>query len=684
MKKILIFAGTIEGRHLAEHLAKAGVPTYVCVAPEYGEQKIPPAEGLTVFQGGLSGDEMRDFISGQSFAAIVDAVHPYAADVSEQIRNAAEDLGLPYLPLQEQSGEEMKTLYAADTEACVETLKQEEGNLLLMTGSSELSAYCAEKELRDRLYVKVSPRPEDLDICYANGLSENQIIAARGTLSQEMYLAVIRQYQIRCIVTRESGMSDGFAEQMDAARQAGIRAVVIGNPNREDGLSMREILSRLEEMTDTALGQKRTLHISLAGTGMGGDKTMTEEVRQAVDQADLILGEKSLLEEIPEGRQTRSSYLAKDVIASLESYLEETDREQIRVCVLFPGDSGLYSECQSVYEKLQEWGHSGQAAGAGMEVNVHVLPGISSVSYLAARTGIAWQDAAIINLRGREEPGWRTKVLQSAATHRETFVLLSGVEQVRRLGDLLEENNLSRCRVVAGYQLSHRDEMISRVVPAECRQFHEEGLYTCLILNPQWQGRALSSGITDVFFTRGKAPMTKEEVRAASLAKLQLTEGAVVYDIGSGTGSVAAEIGRLSPNLQVYAIEKEAEACSLIRKNCGELGLDQVYLIGREAPECFQGLPAATHAIIEGSGGRLLEILRALSEMNPAMRIVVIANSLETIGECEKALELFSVEEEEIVQLQVARGTWSGDDHKMQGEDPVLIVSFCFSGQGGQ
>ncbi len=686
MKKVLIFAGTTEGRHLAEHLAKAGIPTYVCVATEYGEQMIPPTEGLTVYQGRMDKEEMQKFFSGQCFAVVVDATHPYATEVSENIKNAAQESGIPCLRLKRRtdSADETEAVYVSDTDACVEALKQVEGNILLTIGSKELPAYCAQDTPRDRLYARVLPSSDSVDICYANGLAGNQILAIQGPFSKEMNLAMIRQYEIACLVTKETGTAGGFAEKMEAANQAGIRTVVIGNPDSEDGLSMREVLRRLEQVTGTALEQERRLNIALAGIGMGDEKTMTEEVRQAIREADLIFGAQRLLEDIPAGKQTQPAYLAKDIIPCLEQYLEETDQEQDNVCVLFSGDSGCYSGCSAVYEALTDWGTSGDVRNAGTAVTVRVLPGISSVSYLAAKAGVSWQDAAIVSLHGREEPGWRARVLHSVRSHQETFVLLSGVEQLRKLGQLLEENDLSQCRMIAGYQLSYPDEQLMPLFPAECRQVQEEGLYTCIIYNSEWQGRPLTSGMKDEEFTRGNVPMTKEEVRTVSISKLQLTDGAIVYDIGSGTGSITAEIARLSPNLQVYAIEKEAEACSLIRKNCGELGLDNVCLIEREAPESLQVLPTATHAFIGGSGGRLREILTALYEKNDRMRLVINAVSLETISEIQTALDEFPVAEKEFVQIQVSRSRQAGHYHLMQGKNPVLIASCRFDGEEEQ
>ncbi len=165
-------------------------------------------------------------------------------------------------------------------------------------------------------------------------------------------------------------------------------------------------------------------------------------------------------------------------------------------------------------------------------------------------------------------------------------------------------------------------------------------------------------------------------MRDISICKLRLAKGAVLYDIGSGTGSVALECARLSETVTVYAIEKNPEAVSLIRENREKLQAWNVEIVDAEAPEGLEGLPAPTHVFIGGSGGRLKEILRALSQRNDTLRVVINAVTLETIGGMIKLLKEFSPEKEEIVQVQLARSKKAGGYHLMQAENPVFVLSF--------
>lgn len=186
--------------------------------------------------------------------------------------------------------------------------------------------------------------------------------------------------------------------------------------------------------------------------------------------------------------------------------------------------------------------------------------------------------------------------------------------------------------------------------------------------------------MTDGQFIRDRVPMTKEEIREVSICKLRLKDRAVVYDIGSGTGSVAVEIAGISDNLQVYALEKNQEAAVLIEKNIKKFGLQNISVVQAAAPEGLAGIPMAIHAFIGGSGGRLKEILRTLWQINPNMRVVVNAISIETICEMREILSVSMKDKikEEVVQLQASRAKKAGSYHIMQSENPVWIFTFDF------
>ena len=222
------------------------------------------------------------------------------------------------------------------------------------------------------------------------------------------------------------------------------------------------------------------------------------------------------------------------------------------------------------------------------------------------------------------------------------------------------------------------------LTPEACEHVEETGLYICLILNPDAEKKAVTCGMRDEEFLRDKVPMTKEEIRALSICKLHLKEDSVCYDIGSGTGSVAVEIAKRSGQIQVFAIEKKPLALELIQKNIEKFALPNIQVIAGEAPDCLKTEERSehpTHAFIGGSSGRLKEILDVLYKKNHAMRIVINCISLETISELTLLKTDSRITNLEIIQVQVSRAKTVGGYHLMQGENPIYICSFDFTGE---
>lgn len=673
MKQILVFSGTTEGRNLAECLCGNGIRCTVCVATEYGERVMDKQQGLTIRQGRMNPEEMENFITAGEFLAVVDATHPFASVVSENIKKSMRNSRIPYLRLKrntkEPSANQENILCFPDDEACAAALKETEGNILLATGSKHLAAYADAKELRPRLYVRVLPAMESIVLCNENGIAGKQILALQGPFSAEMNEAMIKQYDIRCMVTRESGSNGGFQEKIQAAENTGIKVMVIGNPEKTEGYTYEEVCRELEKLTGKRLEQDCRMQIALVGMGMGNHALLTKEADQRIKEADLIFGAERFLEDLPVSAEKLPYYAAKDIIPVLEaqSTRRPGDIWKKKAVVLFSGDTGFYSGAGKLFEELRAEIEAGR-----LKAEVKICPGISSVSYLAARLGTSWQEAGLLSIHGRA-----ANVAETVKANRKTFLLVSGLEDMKELGSTLLEAGLKEVKITAGYRLSYPEERILALSPANCGKLVQEGLYVCLIENDRTGKGHLTHGLPDEAFIRGKVPMTREEVREVSICKLGLYQDAVLYDVGSGTGSVAAECARLG-RIRVYAIEKKEEALLLIRQNCTKFDLHNVTVMKGEAPEAFRELPPPTHVFIGGSGGNMKSILEELYRKNPRLHIVINAVTLETIAEVMNLLKTLPAENEEIVQVQVSRADAAGRYHLMKAENPVYIISFNF------
>lgn len=196
----------------------------------------------------------------------------------------------------------------------------------------------------------------------------------------------------------------------------------------------------------------------------------------------------------------------------------------------------------------------------------------------------------------------------------------------------------------------------------------------------------------DEWFIRGEVPMTKSEVRAVSLSKLELYPGCVLWDVGAGTGSVSVEAALACPDIRILAFEYRTEAVELIRKNCQKAGTGAITVVKGKAPECFPAwealkAPSAgafstsgketepTHAFIGGTAGGMEAILDGLWQRNPKIRIVMNVIALESMASVLGCLKKRGIEAE-IVSVQIARAEKAGAYHLMKGQNPVYILSF--------
>jgi len=242
--KIVIFSGTTEGRELSRSLSALGAELVVCVATEYGSEEQGTLPGVTTRVGPLTAEEKRELLSDA--ALCVDATHPYATHVTASLREACRRTGCEYRRLL-RAGSEIDAQGALCFDSAAQAaayLKDTRGNILLATGAKELECY---RELEPaRLYPRILPSHGSLAACEALGIPHRNVIAMQGPFSRELNEALIRQYEIAWLVTKDGGAPGGFPEKAEAARAAGAGLIVLRRP-AETGESFEEILAYCEE-----------------------------------------------------------------------------------------------------------------------------------------------------------------------------------------------------------------------------------------------------------------------------------------------------------------------------------------------------------------------------------------------------------------------------------------------------
>ena len=430
----------------------------------------------------------------------------------------------------------------------------------------------------------------------------------------------------------------------------------------------------MREERDSRFYRHSGPEIYLVGIGMGGEGQLTLESQRAIAEADVVAGAGRMLKSVENllfGKKVLDCYEADEIGRWLEA-----QREEIQTgVILFSGDTGFYSGAKKVKEKLELSGWK-----------VTVLPGISSISYCAARFGIDWQDAKITSLHGREED-----YIRQIREHGKCFFLLGGQITPEILCENMIENGLGDCLLSFGSDLSYPEEnqlsgSVRQLLTEQKKELEDlSRLVCCFIENPTSKTASGldSSGFSfrDQDFIRGKVPMTKEEIRTIALAKLKLWEGACFYDVGAGTGSVAIAAAKILQDTasQVFAIERNPDGLDLIEKNRKALIPDRkgFFIIPGEAPDAFSDLPIPSHAFIGGSGGQLTAMIQKLLMKNRQIRIVITAITLETLSECLEVMKKWNFAESEIIQAGISETVTAGPYHMQMGRNPVYIVTLA-------
>ncbi len=679
MDKILLFAGTTEGRNLAEFLEKNQIPTEVCVATQYGETLLEEGKYLHVHAGRLDETEMEQQIQKKQITLVIDATHPYAVIVSQNIRRACSRTGTEYIRLARKETDaswkqEMEdvTEVASVAEAAA-FLAKKEGRIFAATGSKELSAYQVIPDYQNRVVARVLSTPEAVSECAMLGFSGKNLICMQGPFTEDLNVAMLRQAQASWMVTKESGKAGGFLEKLRAAKKAGAKLVVIKRPGerseeiaedqKEEKLYAICDEGQIRSLLDKRLGICPKRQLYLVGIGMGNEKNRTVEAEQICQSAHLLIGARRMLQSVKtEGKAVFESYKPDEIAA----YLAEHPQYET-AAVLLSGDIGFYSGAKKLYDAIERT--------EGLEqMEIYPVSGISSVVYFCGKLGVSWEDVHLLSLHGRKQ-----NLIDAVKYHEKVFVLCGEKDGIPKICCKLKEYDLGDVKVAVGTDLSYEQERIVQGTAESLMKEDFAPLSVLLICNPDVKKR-IGHGLDDDLFLRGKVPMTKSEVRSISLSKLRLHKDAVVWDVGAGTGSVSIEAARLAKDGVVYAIEKKDEAIDLLEQNKRKFGTDNLEIIKGLAPEALEGLPAPTHAFIGGSSGNLKEILEVLLEQNPRVRVVINAIALETVAEAMQCLKSMAFTDVDIAQVSVAKGKKLGSYEMMMGQNPVYIFS-CTGGE---
>lgn len=395
------------------------------------------------------------------------------------------------------------------------------------------------------------------------------------------------------------------------------------------------------------------MNVTLIGMGSGQPENLTLQGLAALRQADLILGARRLLAVLPAGcTENRAAAYRPDEVAEL---LQTSGAEN--AVLVYSGDTGFYSGASSMMEKLEALG-----------VRARVLPGLSSIQLLAAALGRPWQGWNLVSAHGRTcDP------VAECMQGRPTFFLTGGSEDPATLCAQLAAEGFGDVQAVVGQCLGTPEEKIFRGSVKELAAGRFNSLSVLLVEAAEVLPRR-APGLPDEAFERGDVPMTKQEVRAAVLAKLAVRPEDILWDVGAGTGSVSVELALAAPRGRVYAVECRPEGCALIKANREKFRTRNLVLVEGLAPAALSDLPAPDAVFIGGSKGSLAAIVDAALDKNPDACICVSAIALETLSAAVAALTAKG-RTVQVSQIAVSRAKAMGGLHLMMAQNPIYLIT---------
>jgi len=319
---------------------------------------------------------------------------------------------------------------------------------------------------------------------------------------------------------------------------------------------------------------------------------------------------------------------------------------------------------------------------------LEIMPNVSSIQLAFARIGMAWQDAKICSIHSKDAGEWQ---VDSGADH-GLYVLLQAINQHDKLAILTSpENNPARIArmlvmenmaddfnmIIAENILCDNEKLFQGSSIAELAEQEFTGNDVVILCRTQEKTAELLFGYADHAFKQRKPDkglITKREVRAVSLARLQLTANSIVWDIGAGSGSVGIEAAKLCAQGHVYAVEKNAADFAIATENARNFGLHNYTLIEKKAPLGMQDWPAPNAVFIGGSGGELAELIAlCLAKLQANGCLVMNFVTLENLNTALEALKQNGANWD-ITQLQASRSQPILHMNRMQAENPVWIV----------
>ena len=374
-------------------------------------------------------------------------------------------------------------------------------------------------------------------------------------------------------------------------------------------------------------------------------------------QAQVIAGGKRLLDWFNDYTGPRI-IIESPVVEAVKKIKEEASRGK-RVVVLADGDPMFFGIGSFLAKTL------------GKE-NIVIHPNVTSLQTAAAKLRIPWQEIQTVSLHGRKDI---MPLLRALINGDRVGVFTDPDFHPARVADELIRKGVDAFTMFVFENLATDSEKVENFLLEEAAKKRFSPLNFIILDRVKQPDIPLHLGVDDNLYLHEKGLITKKEIRAAGLAALQIMPGHIIWDLGSGSGSVAIEASLLADKGTVFAVEKKMERVGLIRRNVRRMGAYNVEVIQGEMPGCLVDLPDPDRVFIGGGIGRdNLVLERAINRLNPGGKMVLHIVLLGSLSRARDYLESikwpFSISE-----VHVSRSGKIGGDLRFEGLNPVYIIS---------
>ena len=405
--------------------------------------------------------------------------------------------------------------------------------------------------------------------------------------------------------------------------------------------------------------------VYVIGVAPDGASSLLPEARRLVNRAEIVFGGKRLLDMFPS--------LTGEKITIRNNLAEVTDLikgnlGQKRMVVLASGDPNFYGIASYLTDKL------------GKDI-VEIMPNVSAMQVAFARIKESWEDAALVSVHSRPIED----IVKTVRSNHKIGIFTDDEHTPTTIARVLLERGVDGYQAYVCQNLGREDEEVIETDLHGLCETKLSPLNILILLRAQRKKPAGAPcprwlGIPDEEFYQRKPKeglITKQEVRAVSLAKMRLTDESMLWDIGAGSGAVSIEASFLIRKGCIYAIEKNDADVAIIKKNLQKFQVSNVEVVHTFAPDNLGDLPDPTVVFIGGSGGRMEEILDFVSHrLKPGGRIVINIVALENLSTAVNALKVRGLLPD-VTLVNVARSTNVIELTRFEALNPVFVVTAC-------